>query len=106
MKLPFFHQAYSTLHQSRTTVSSEYAVFFARKSYILPLPLISFLLHLLDFSRLIIRLLLNGFQPQIRQGCDQEHNCYWYAYYPLSGVSKFLASEAEIKQWLEFRQEI
>ncbi|MDJ0593808.1 MAG: hypothetical protein QNJ72_28155 [Pleurocapsa sp. MO_226.B13] len=56
------------------------------------------------FGRLIIRLLLNGYRPQIRQGRDRDNKIYWYAYYPLSGVSKVLAFEAEIKQWLEFTQ--
>ncbi len=60
----------------------------------------------LAFGRLIIRILLNGYRPKIRQGRDRDNNIYWYAYYPLSGVSKVLASEAEIKQWLEFTQEI
>ncbi len=106
MKLPFLHQADSTSHQPKTTVASEYAALFFRHSYTIPPSLISFLFRLLDFSRLLIRLLFNGYRPQIRQSSDREHNRYWYVYYPLSGVSKFLAYEAEIQQWLELRQDI
>ena len=60
----------------------------------------------LAFGRLTIRILLNGYRPKIRQGRDRDNKIYWYAYYPLSGGSKVIASEAEIKQWLEFTQEI
>ena len=106
MKLPFLHQACSTSHNPIETAGSEYAALFWRKNYTLHPSIISFLLRLITFSRLIIRILLNGYRTQIRQGRDRERNLYWYAYDPLSGDSKFLASEAEIKQWLEFRQEI
>ena len=106
MKLPFLHQANSTSPQPKTTVASEYAALFCRHSYTLPPSLISFLFRLLNFSRLLIRFLLYGYRPQIRQSSDREHNRYWYVYYPLSGVSKFLADEAEIQQWLELRQDI
>ena len=98
MKLHFLGQAYSTSHNQMETVESEYT---------LRHPLIKFMLaRALPFGRLIIRILLNGYRPKIRQSRDLHNNIYWYAYYPLSGVSKFLASEAEIKQWLEFTQEI
>ena len=106
MKLPFLPQTYSTSPQPKATVDSEYAALFCRHSYTLDRPLISSLFRLLDFSRLLIRLLLHGYRPQICQGEDREHNRYWYVYYPLSGVSKFLADEAEIQQWLELRPEI
>ena len=62
----------------------------------------SILVRAIALVRLMIRILLNGYRPKIRQGCDRDNNLYWYAYYPVSGVSKVLASEAEIKQWLEF----
>ncbi len=107
MKLHFLGQAYSTSHNQMETVESEYTVRFLGKSYTLPRPLIKFMLaRVIAFGRLIIRLLLNGYRPKIRQGRASDNNIYWYAYYPLTGVSKFLASEAEIKQWLEFTQEI
>ena len=106
MKLPFFDQAYSTSHHQVETIDSEYTVLFGRKNYTFHHRLFSFLVNLLAFSRLILRLLLHGFQPQIHQRCDREDNCYWYAYYPLSGTSKVLASDAEIKQWLELTQEM
>ena len=104
MKLRFLGQAYSNQIE---TVESEYNALFWRKSDTLGLPLIKFMLaRAIAFGRLIIRLLLNGYRPKIRQGRASDNNIYWYAYYPLSGVSKFLASEAEIKQWLELIQEI
>ncbi|MGK7914648.1 MAG: hypothetical protein AB4038_03760 [Prochloraceae cyanobacterium] len=62
------------------------------------------LARVLAFGRLIIRIALNGYRPKIRQGRARDNNIYWYAYYPLSGVSKVLVSEAEIKQWLELTQ--
>ena len=62
----------------------------------------SILAREIAFCRLMIRILLNGYRPKIYQGRDRDNNLYWYAYYPVSGVSKVLASEAEIKQWLEF----
>ena len=62
------------------------------------------LAHVLAFGRLIIRIVLNGSRPKISQGRDHDNNIYWYAYYPLSGVSKVLVSEAEIKHWLELTQ--
>ncbi|MDJ0635785.1 MAG: hypothetical protein QNJ34_21535 [Xenococcaceae cyanobacterium MO_188.B29] len=104
MKLGFLARAYS--NQIKTVESKYYALFW-RKSYTLGLPRLKFLLaRALAFIRLIIRLLLNGYRPQIRQGRDRDNNVYWYAYYPLSGVSKVLAFDAEIKQWLELTQEI
>ena len=106
MKLPFLDRADSNFPNHVETIDSEYSILFGQKNNIFPRRLFSFILDLLAFSRLIIRLLLNGYGPQIRQGCDREHNCYWYAYDPLSDVSKFLASEAEIKQWLELTKEI
>ena len=104
MKLRFLGQAYSNQIE---TVESEYTARFLGKSYTLPRPIIKFMLaRALAFGRLIIRILLNGYRPKIRQGRDRDNNIYWYAYYPLSGVSKVLASEAEIKQWLESIQEM
>ncbi len=107
MKLRFLGQAYSTSNNQMETVESKYTVPFLGKSYTLHRPIRTFMLARgLPFGRLIIRILLNGYRPKIRQGRDRDNNIYWYAYYPLSGVSKFLASEAEIKQWLELIQEI
>ncbi len=104
MKLRFLGQTYSNQIE---TVESEYNAHFWGKSYTLRRPIIKFMLaRAIAFGRLIIRILLNGYRPKIRQGRASDNNIYWYAYYPLSGVSKFLASEAEIKQWLEFTQEI
>ena len=87
-------------------VESEYAFLFRGNGESLHFRLIQFVPRLFAFSRLIIRLLLHGYRPKIRQSRDREQNIYWYAYYPLSGTSKLLASEAEIKQWLELTQEI
>ena len=106
MKLPSLGQVYSSYQNQKETVESEYNVLFRRNSEPLYHLLIRFILRLLAFSQLIIRLLLNGYRPKICQSRDREQNIYWYAYYPLSGVSKLLASEAEIKQWLELTQEI
>ena len=78
MKLPFLHHANSTSPQPRATIDSESAVFFSRNSYTLSRPLISFLVRFLDFSRLILRLFLNGYRPQIRQGGERNLNGYWY----------------------------
>ena len=104
MKLHFLSQANANQIE---TVESEYTARFWGKSYTLPRPSIKFILaRAIAFVRLIIRILLNGYRPKIRQGCDRDNHIYWYAYYPLSGVSKVLAFEAEIKQWLEFTQEI
>ncbi len=104
MKLRFLGHAYSN---QIDTVESECTARFLGKSYTLRRPIITFMLaRALAFGRLIIRILLNGYRPKIRQGRDRDNNIYWYAYYPLSDVSKVLASEAEIKQWLELTQEI
>lgn len=106
MKLPFLDPANPNFPHHVENIDPEYSILFGRKNYIFARRLFSFLLNLPAFSRLIIRLLLNGYRPQIRQGCDREQNCYWYTYDPLSGISKILASEAEIKQWLELMTEI
>lgn len=106
MKLPFLDRANPNFHHHVKTIDSEYSAFFGREKYIFERRFFAFILELLAFSRLIIRVLINGYRPQIRQGCDRKHNCYWYAYDPLSDVSKFLASEAEIKHWLELMKEI
>ncbi|MDJ0573363.1 MAG: hypothetical protein QNJ53_30600 [Pleurocapsa sp. MO_192.B19] len=91
MKLTYRDVPYQP--QSKSDRSWELSTFFERT-----------LARVLAFGRLIIRIVLNGYQPKIRQGCDRDNNIYWYAYYPLSGISKVLASEAEIKQWLELTQ--
>ena len=102
MKLHFLDRADSNQIE---TVESEYTDLFWRKSDPLRLPRVkSILARAIAFGQLIIRIALNGYRPQIRQGRDRDNNIYWYAYYPLSGVSKVLAYEAEIKQWLEFTQ--
>ena len=106
MKLRSLGQVYSSYQNQKETVESEYNILFRGNSEPLYRLLIRFILRLLAFSQLIIRLLLNGYRPKIRQSRDREQNIYWYAYYPLSGASKLLASEAEIKQWLELTQEI
>lgn len=98
MKLRFLGQAYSNQIE---TVESEYQARFWEKNDTLRRPIINMLARAIAFGGLIIRILLNGYRPQIRQGRDRNNNIYWYAYYPLSGVSKVLALEAEIKQWLE-----
>lgn len=104
MKLRFLDQVYSNQIE---TFESEYLARFWGQSDTLSCPIIkSMLVRALAFGRLIIRILLNGYRPKVRQGCDRNNNIYWYAYYPLSGISKVLASEAEIKQWLELMQEI
>ena len=104
MKLGFLDRAYSNQIK---TIESEYHALFWRKSDTFRLSsLKSMLARAIAFGRLLIRLLLNGYRPKIRQGRDGDNNVYWYAYYPLSGVSKVLAFEAEIKQWLESTQEI
>ena len=102
MKLRFLGQADSNDHNQIETLGTEYKILFRGKNG----SLITFMLNLTSFSQLIIRILLNGYKPQIRQGRDREQNIYWYAYYPLSGTSKLLASEAEIKQLIELTQEI
>ena len=102
MKLRCLGQADSNDHNPIETLGTEYKVLFWGKN----VSLIPFMLNLISFSQLIIRILLNGYKPQIRQGRDREQNLYWYAYYPLSDTSKLLASEAEIKQLIELTQEI
>ena len=102
MKLRSLSQVGSNDHNQIETLGTEYKVLFRGKSG----SLIPFMWNLISFSQLIIRILLNGYKPQIRQGRDREQNLYWYAYYPLSGRSKLLASEAEIKQLIELTQEI
>ena len=104
MKLPFLDQVYSNQIEN---FESEYLARFWGQSDTLSCPIVkSMLARTLAFGRLIIRILLNGYRPKIRQGRDGDNNIYWYAYDPLSGVSKVLASDAEIKQWLELMQEI
>ena len=104
MKLGFLNRAYSNQIK---TIESEYHALFWRKNHTLGLPRLKFMLaRAIAFIQLLIRLLLNGYRPKIRRGRDRDNNVYWYAYYPLSGVSKVLAFEAEIKQWLESIQEI
>ena len=104
MKLGFLDRAYSN---QMKTVESEYNALFWRKNHTLGLSSIkSMLARAIAFAQLIIRILLNGYRPKIRQGRDRDNNVYWYAYYPLSGVSKVIAFDAEIKQWLELTQEI
>ncbi len=53
-----------------------------------------------------LRLLRYGYRPQVIQASDRTNQTYWYAYYPLTGVSKFLTSEAEIQEWVNRMQEI
>ncbi len=102
MKLHFLSQADANQIE---TVEFESTTRFWRQSDTLPRPSSKFILaRAIAFGQLIIHLLLNGSRPQIRQGRDRDNQIYWYAYYPLSGVSKVLAYEAEIKQWLEFTQ--
>lgn len=104
MKLRFLSQADS--HRI-ATAQSEYTAHCLGKNPPFRRPLLKQMLaRTFALSRLMIRLLLNGYRPKIRQGRDRDNNIYWYAYYPLSGGSKFLASEAEIKQWLELTQDI
>lgn len=104
MKLRFLDRADSNQIE---TITSQYDALFCRQSYTLRHPIIKLTLaRAIAFSQLLIRILLNGYRPKIRQGRDRNNNIYWYAYYPFSGVSIVLASEAEIKQWLELTQEI
>ena len=105
MKLRFLGQANSNYPNQKKTLGSEYNVLFQGQSDSLYRSFFLFILRLLAFSRLAIRILLNGYRPKIRQIRDREQNIDWYAYYPLSGVSKFLASEAEIKQLLSYRED-
>ncbi len=106
MKLRSLGQVNSNDPNQKKTIGSEYSVLFQGQSDSLHRSFFPFMLRLLAFSRLIMRILVNGYRPKIRQSRDREQNIYWYAYYPLSGVSKFLASEAEIKQLLELTREI
>ena len=102
MKLHFLARANANQIE---TVESEYTELFWRKIAPLPLSRVkSILASAIALIQLIIRILLNGYRPQIRSCREREHQIYWYAYYPLSGVSKVLATGAEIKQWLEFTQ--
>ena len=102
MKLHFLARA--NAHQIET-VESEYTELFWSQSAPLHLSRVkSILARAIALIQLIIRILLNGYRPQIRSCRGRDNQIYWYAYYPLSGVSKVLASEAEIKQWLEFTQ--
>ena len=99
MKLRFLSQADS--NQIETIESTSTGRLWGQ-SCTLPRPRIkSILASAIAFGQLIIRIVLNGYRPQIRQGRDRDNQIYWYAYYPISGVSKVLAFEAEIKQWLE-----
>ena len=69
MKLGFLDRAYSN---QINTVESEYNALFWRKSYTVRLSLLKFMLaRAIAFGRLLIRLLLNGYRPKIRQGRDQ-----------------------------------
>ena len=106
MKLRSVDRVESNYHHQKETVESKYAFLFRGNRKPIYRLLIQFVPRLFAFSRLIIRLLLHGYKPKICQSRDREQNIYWYAYYPLSGRSKLLASEAEIKQWLELTQEI
>ena len=98
MKLPFLDQAYSNQIE---TVESDIQTLFWKKNNTLHRAIIDMTARAIAFGGLTIRILLNGYRPKIRQGRDLNNDIYWYAYYPLSGVSKVLAFEAEIKQWLE-----
>lgn len=99
MKLRFLSQADS--NQVETIESASTASLWGQ-SCTLDRPRIKSILgNAIAFGQLIIRLALNGYRPQIRQGRDRDNHTYWYAYYPLSGDSKVLALEAEIEQWLE-----
>jgi hypothetical protein len=103
MKLRFFGEADSN---QIATAESEYAARCLGNTNLLRRPSLKLrLARTLAWSRLIIRILLNGYRPKIRQGRDRDNKIYWYAYYPLSGDSKVLASEAEIQQWLELTEE-
>ncbi|NET07081.1 MAG: hypothetical protein F6K16_20745 [Symploca sp. SIO2B6] len=104
MKLFSFGQNNSDLIE---TLESEYKSLFLRRDYIINYRFTKVMLaHAFAFCRLIIRVLLNGCRPKISQGHGHDSNIYWYAYYPLSGISKIIASEDEIKQWLESIQEM
>ena len=84
------------------TIESASTVPLRRQSCTLPRSGIkSIVASAIAFGQLIIRIALNGYRPQIRSCCDRDNNIYWYAYYPISDVSKVLALDTEIKQWLE-----
>lgn len=57
--------------------------------------------QVINLGQLIIRIMINGTRPKILKCRDQNNNINWYAYYPLSGVSKVLVSETEIQKWLK-----
>ncbi|MDJ0707475.1 MAG: hypothetical protein QNJ46_29730 [Leptolyngbyaceae cyanobacterium MO_188.B28] len=83
--------------EGRETLSNKFSVYN-------PLP--ELWVRAIALGQLTLRVLLHGFRPQVRQVRDLDNTLCWYAYYPLSGALKFLASEAEIKQWIELRQDI
>lgn len=99
MKLRFLSQANS--NQIETAESESTTRFRGQIDTLSRSSIKSILGNAIAFGQLIIRIALNGYRPQIRQGRDRDNNTYWYAYYPLSGDSKVLAFEAEIEQWLE-----
>lgn len=105
MKLRFLEQNFfeqTDFHHSETAELDYKADLWGKNNAFLPNKINLLLTRGISFGQMIMRVLLNGYRPKIRQGRDRDQNVYWYAYYPLSGTSKVLASEAEIKQLLEF----
>ena len=99
MKLRFLNQADS--NQIKTIESASTAPLWGQSCNLPRSNNKSILASAIALGKLIIRIALNGYRPQIRQGRDRDNKTYWYAYYPLSGDSKVLALEAEIEQWLK-----
>ena len=99
MKLRFLSQADS--NQIATIESTSTAPLWGKSCTLPRRGIKSILARVIALGQMIIRIALNGYRPQIRSCCDRDNNIYWYAYYPISDVSKVLALDTEIKQWLE-----
>jgi hypothetical protein len=57
--------------------------------------------HLQQIGQLVINALFSEPEFKIRKSKDRQGNVWWYAYDPKTGHTGCLASEQEVRMWIE-----